>query len=246
MEAGINELINVVNAHTKSLGEVINFVKKLELRIQLLNNGVGSKSQFFQDLFVLQETQNKTNGFFVDFGGTDGVEGSNSYFLEKKFGWNGIVAEPARCWTERLKANRNCIIDTRCVWSESNKHINFTEAKSATLSTVSDFIGCDMHGNARITEESVEYPVETISLTDLLDFHKAPQVIDYLSIDTEGTEYSILSSFDFEKYDIRIITVEHNWTPERAKIEALLTSKGYEKKYPDLTDCDDWYVRKAL
>ena len=55
-----------------------------------------SRSQIGQDLFVLNELKFKKNGYFVEFGATNGIDWSNSCILEKEFGWNGIVAEPAR------------------------------------------------------------------------------------------------------------------------------------------------------
>ena len=51
-----------------------------------------SKSQLKQDIFVLLETGFKRNGFFVEFGATNGIDLSNTYLLEKRFGWNGILA----------------------------------------------------------------------------------------------------------------------------------------------------------
>ena len=89
-----------------------------------------------------------------------------------------------------------------------------------------------------------QYPVVTISLGDLLNFYKAPREIDYLSIDTEGSEYEILSAFDFAKYKIKIITVEHNWTDNRKKIFDLLLSNGYQQVHDNATHCDDWYILK--
>lgn len=62
-----------------------------------------SKSQIRQDLFVLAELNFKTNGFFVEFGATNGIDLSNSHLMEKEFGWKGILAEPAKCWHKDLK-----------------------------------------------------------------------------------------------------------------------------------------------
>lgn len=244
MQEKINEIVNFVNRQQQLMVAHEQRLNKLALQTQLLKHASGSRSQFFQDLFVFQECGRKRNGYFVEFGGTDGIEGSNSAFLEKEHGWQGIVAEPARCWHERLKQNRGCRIDTRCVWSESGARIQFCESDSATLSTVSEFVDSDMHSAERKARLAT-YDVETVSLTDLLDQHGAPAVIDYLFIDTEGSELLILSHFDFSKYDIRIITVEHNWTPDREKIHALLTEHGYERKHQDLTECDDWYVSEV-
>ncbi len=65
-----------------------------------------SKSQLRQDLFVLSELRFKRDGYFVEFGATNGIDLSNSHLLETRFGWQGILAEPARIWHKALKNNR--------------------------------------------------------------------------------------------------------------------------------------------
>ena len=131
-------------------------------------------------------------------------------------------------------------MNTRCVWSVSNVEINFNEVESPELSTIQRFNSIGPHKKAR--KKGKEYKVETISLNDLLDLYDAPKVIDYLSIDTEGSEFEILDNFDFEKYQIRIITVEHAFTIYRDKIYDLLLTKGYDRKLESVSDFDDWYV----
>ena len=70
-----------------------------------------------------------------------------------------------------------------------------------------------------------------------------PDVIDYLSIDTEGSELEILQTFDFDAYKFRLITVEHAGEKEkREKICSLLESKGYNRWLPILSRWDDWYI----
>jgi hypothetical protein len=85
--------------------------------------------------------------------------------------------------------------------------------------------------------------VKTVSLADLLIRHHAPAELDYLSIDTEGSEFEILRDFDFARYPFKVITCEHSFTPAREKIHALLTAAGYVRKYAKFSDFDDWYVR---
>ena len=61
-------------------------ISKLDLKLLYLMNLENlkeSKSQIRQDLFVLNELNFKTSGFFVDFGATDGIEFNNSFLLEK-------------------------------------------------------------------------------------------------------------------------------------------------------------------
>jgi len=201
---------------------------------------IKSKSQLNQDMFVLVELGFKRDGYFVEFGATNGLDLSNTHLLEKEFGWTGILAEPARVWQEALIANRTCKINFDCVWSKSHEEIEFNEVSAAELSTIDTFSGSDMHKQAR--ESGNKYKVYTVSLLDLLKKYKAPKEIDYLSIDTEGSEFEILSAFDFDAYKIRVITCEHNFTPMREQIYELLTSKGYTRKYPEFSRFDDWYV----
>jgi len=200
-----------------------------------------SSAQIFQDLWVLFMTREKHDGFFVEFGATNGMTLSNTLLLERDFGWKGILAEPARGWHDELRQNRKCIIDTRCVWSRSGEVLEFNEVAEGELSTIGKFSDSDGHAKSR--KLSKTYTVESISLEDLLVAHNAPHCIDYLSVDTEGSELTILSNFDFSKYDIRFITVEHNYTPERKKIHTLLRQNGYTRIFEGFSQWDDWYVK---
>lgn len=213
-----------------SAAEVIRYWKK-------------SRSQIHQDLFVLSELGFKRNGFFVEFGATNGLELSNTHLLEKEFDWKGILAEPAKGWHEELAANRNVSIEKRCVWKDSKSTLSFQETEIRELSTIAGVGEQDKNSEAR--HDCKTYQVQTISLNDLLMEHNAPEVIDYLSIDTEGSEYDILSSFDFTKHRFRVITCEHNLTDQREKIYDLLTRAGYRRKFEKYSQFDDWYVSEG-
>jgi FkbM family methyltransferase len=198
-----------------------------------------SKSQLRQDLFALT-FGNSPSGFFVEFGAADGVSLSNTHLLETQLGWTGILSEPARGWHNALENNRQCIIDKRCVWSNTGERISFKEVEVGELSTVESFSGSD--GHAKDRRQGITYEVETVSLLDLLREHHAPKIIDYLSIDTEGSEFEILRAFDFSEFSFRVITVEHNFTPMREKIHQLLTRNGYRRVLEEFSEWDDWYL----
>lgn len=200
-----------------------------------------SRSQIRQDLFVLSQLSFKRGGFFVEFGATNGVDLSNSYLLEKEFGWKGILAEPARGWHADLKTNRSAAIETRCVWKLSGQQLSFNEVTDRELSTIQEFVRSDLHSNLRASSKS--YSVETISLTDLLIENNAPKVIDYLSIDTEGSEFEILNAFDFDQFEFKVITCEHNYSYNREKVYNLLTRHGYRRCFESLSQFDDWYIK---
>ncbi|MFD1096135.1 FkbM family methyltransferase [Salegentibacter chungangensis] len=202
-----------------------------------------SKSQLRQDLFVLNELDFKNNGYFVEFGGCNGILHSNTYLLEKEFNWKGIIAEPGKIWHSELKSNRNAFIEKKCIWSETNQEVEFNEPEIASLSTIQGFGENDNHTELR--KIGKKYSVKTISLNDLLRKYNAPNIIDYLSIDTEGSELEILKNFEFEEYKFKIITVEHNYTGIRDSIYELLTKKGYKRVKEDYSEFDDWYVLQS-
>ena len=208
---------------------------------KIIANFDSSKSQFLQDLFVLNTLNFKRDGYFIEFGATNGVDLSNSYILEKKFNWDGILAEPSRNWHKELRANRTSHIDTDCVWKKSGEKLLFLEADIGEYSTLSKTANNDRNFHKR--KRAQKYDVTTISLNDLLSKHKAPTEIDYLSIDTEGSEYEILEDFDFNKYNIKIVTCEHNYTSNREKIFSLMNKNGYKRVYQEISQCDDWYVK---
>ncbi len=203
-----------------------------------------SHSQFHQDLFVLSVLDFKRDGYFVEFGATDGVVLSNTLLLERNFGWTGVLSEPAQVWQTDLKKNRNARIDFRCVWSSSGDQLVFSETSSSEYSTISSFSELDLNRIFRNKKRS--YVVQSVSLSELLAAHKSPIVIDYLSIDTEGSEYEILKNFDFSSHHFRVITCEHNFTENRVKIRELLTSKGYTEVFHIASRVEDWFVRLEL
>lgn len=203
-----------------------------------------SHSQLGQEILALSYLGWKENGFFVEFGACDGVEHSNTSLLESQFNWSGILAEPGRVWQDDLARNRNALIDKRCVWTRSGETAIFNQSKEAVLSTLDIFSELDHHAEKR--EDGSRYEVETVSLNDLLVEHKAPKQIDYMSVDTEGSEYDILSNFNFSRHDIAVITVEHNWTDQLGKITKLMKANGYYRIHPWISKFDAWFVREDL
>jgi FkbM family methyltransferase len=109
---------------------------------------------------------------------------------------------------------------------KSHEYVEFNITDESDLSTIVGYGQDDEHSLKRRNGKIVKVP--TISLLDMLNEKYAPQIVDYLSIDTEGSEYDILESFfsDNTYYKIRCITVEHNFNIEnRQKLFDLLTKK---------------------
>ena len=209
-----------------------------------------SRAQLCQDLFVSYFTEQKKNGFFVEFGATDGITLSNTYLFEQYCNWTGILAEPLPIWHNDLIKNRKCIIDKRCVFSESNlekKFVNTYESPelSGLEDELKDYSSLDIDFNAETRKKKEIITVKTVSLEDLLKEHQAPSKIDYLSIDTEGSEFTILKNFNFKLYEISIITIEHNFIDDqRNNIKSLLEKNNFVRVFEKISRMDDWYINK--
>ena len=79
-----------------------------------------------------------------------------------------------------------------------------------------------------------------------MDYHKAPKHIDYLSIDTEGNELSILTNFNFDMYSFTLLTIEHNNRPDRDLLYNLLKEKGYIQlsALNEFSGGDGWFLNQ--
>lgn len=201
-----------------------------------------SKSQNGQDLMALAISRMSVNGYFVEFGACDGLILSNTFLLEKQFAWGGILAEPALNYRSQLSQNRKCSIDFSFV-SKENATVRFTQAIRPELSSASKYSELDFHAKER--KGGSEYFVPSISLLELLKKHRAPSKIDFLSIDVEGGEWDVISGFDFNEYEIKFISAEHNFSRHRNDVAKYLSKFGYRRIFQEYSGVDDWFVSQT-
>lgn len=204
-----------------------------------------TKSQFGQDEIVLEYLKNKENGFFVEIGASDGVLLSNCFLLEKKYNWDGICIEPIPYKYDSLIQNRNCKCVNKAVFSKSDLEVDFSihkygEYREDGISGITDYL--DKH-REKVLKNETRINVKTQTLNDILEENKSPYIIDYLSLDTEGTELEILKSVDLNKYKFRIISVEHNHMFKRRK-EIFELLNGYNYKLYKSKNADDFYINQ--
>ena len=204
-------------------------------------------SQLYQDMFASFIVGDKFDKTFLEFGATDGIELSNTYMLENFEGWRGVLSEPSLQWHEALKKNRkNSKIITKCIWSQSGKNLDFFMSDVGILSTIKDFIESDknsMPGNTLDRKKAGKLiSVETISLNDVIKEYFSNISPSYISIDTEGSEYEILKSFNLDIYRPKVFTIEHNFTDLQMKFDDLMKLNNYKRIFRELTAFDAWYV----
>lgn len=147
----------------------------------------------------LDKIFNKTNGFFIELGAHNGLIQSNTAYLEFNRNWKGILIEPSYNMFTLCKQNRpnSLCFNYACV---SNDYKNDTIFGSFTGGMMAS-----VNGERTQTNDIVEVPA--ITLEKILDNY--PQnIIDFLSIDTEGYELNVLKGLNLNKYRPNYILIE--------------------------------------
>lgn len=208
-------------------------------------NTMSYNSQIGQDKWVHSILGDKKDGYFIELGACDGLYYSNTLFFERNLNWNGICIEPNDLYFKELQKNRKCNVSNDLVYSVEGENVEFALCE-AVSGIIDENIG--PFTNTKNTVNKI-----TRTLEKVLDKFNAPNVIDYLSLDVEGQEYNILSTFPFDKYKFRCITVEHNEPHQGPKqqmmIRDLLEKNGYKfvKGNDDVNNwghgpIDDFYI----
>lgn len=196
-------------------------------------------SQLDEELIIRDFFQDRRNGFFVDIGCADPVEGSTTYYLEKHLGWKGIAvdarAELAPLWMRKRRHSRffSYLVTDHSDTKDTFYVVRGAEGLSSTQKE-RDFMGHTFKGEER--------EVPSITLNDLLDENKVTK-IDFMSVDIEGHEPEAFAGFDIERFKPELLCVEaspHN----RDELLAYFNAHGYERidKYLQY-DKVNWYFR---
>lgn len=107
-----------------------------------------SYAQANQDIFVLECLNNKRSGYFLDLGCSDPIIISNTYLLEKEYGWKGIAIDIEQTHIDKFRSCRNSIaICDDCTTIDINQlldqyQINHVDYLSLDLEPASATLSC--------------------------------------------------------------------------------------------------------
>jgi len=193
-------------------------------------------SQCGQDAWVLGLFPDGIGRYYVEVGAHDGCHASNTWGLEQR-GWLGLCIEPGHPFTA-LKRNRTCATSDACVWNVDGDEVEFCDGRTPQLSGIKTRFD-DFHKR----EFKGYRTLKTKTLRTLFAEHQVPGRIDYLSVDTEGSELEVLQGIDWENRQIGAITVEHNLVDHKQQaIREFLRGHGFVVAV--WARCDDWFVRE--
>ena len=202
-------------------------------------------SQYKQDFWVDKLLKKKTDGFFLDIGANDGVTLSNSYFFEKNRRWKGICVEPIDDVYNKLIQNRNCFAVNYCASDKNGEEVFFRiQGDNEMLSGIKSEYH-ELHWKRIVKDveakgdQIFESIVNCVTVNDILQ-QQGSKIIDFFSIDTEGSELKILKAIDFNRFEFSIICVENNYNEK--ELEIFLCSKGF--LLCKILDCDYLFINK--
>ena len=186
---------------------------------------------------------NKEYGTCIEIGAVDGIEFSNSYHFEIN-GWDCLCIEPIPSHFDDLKKNRHLSLN----YAISSDNIDTVEFTSVVLDNNTRTAISSLKVDERLFEQIKGWgynPIkENITVTSkrldwcIENFFKHDN-IDFISIDTEGTELDVLKSFDVNGYGLKLLVIENNFNdPE---IEDFLNSKGWVKD--KRVEVNDFYIK---
>lgn len=161
-------------------------------------------SQHGEDCWIDRHLKLPATGVFVDVGAHDGIIDSNTLFFERK-GWTGLCVEAHPQVVSILTRNRTCRVGAYAICSDPTRLFEVHP-----IQTWSGF----GRGGLRI-----QVPIKR--LEEALGENQI-EGIDLLSIDVEGSELDVWSTFDCDRHRPRVVILEYLTQPLPSQEEAIM------------------------
>ncbi|MEG6508898.1 FkbM family methyltransferase [Methyloligella sp. 2.7D] len=182
------------------------------------------------DRKLLKYIGDRKGGVFIEAGANDGLSQSNTWYLERKLGWSGLLIEPIPWIAEICRKQRNAIVESCALGGFDQEGTTTTLYYGALMTVAEDTPGSHLEeggakahaesGASWVGEEAIPFESEIHALSTLLDKYSLSRV-DLLSLDVEGYELNVLSGVDMDRHIIDYILVE---TGNLAAVDELLGS----------------------
>ena len=220
------------------------------------------KGQHGQPFEVEKIFKGKKNGFYIEAGAFDGEAFSNTLLFELKHNWTGLLVEPnPDNFKQLLEKKRKAYSLESCFSTEkkvSNVDFDAAGAYGGIINGINkpaETPNTHKEGQARVLGKKARFPykrrtmkLQCLPLTSIIMAMGNP-IIDYLSLDIEGAELSVLKTIDFDKIKINVISFEYTkigniFNETQKHMEYFMKQNGY--KFYTRVGEDHIYVKEEL
>jgi FkbM family methyltransferase len=205
------------------------------------------QGQMLQDAWVVSHT-GTSPGYFLDIGACHPKKYSNTWLLQHRYNWSGLLIEANDGLAAILKADRSSnnvrVIEAAAGEVASEEMLIEYGPLSSLQRTAQSDIYAKYRSKRNISQNLRTVSVRTIA--EILETESVPKCIEFLSIDIEGADLEVLKAFPFAKYEVRMICIEHNFNDTvQSGITDYLSSIGYIQECKKWSSIDSWFVRTS-
>jgi FkbM family methyltransferase len=194
----------------------------------------------------LQRHLDLDGGFFVEAGANDGINFSNTYYLERARGWTGVLVEGIPELYRACVRHRPRSQVFNCALVPPEAHGELVTMQYSNLHSIVSGALPYEHVEAGMISQGVrtyEVQVRGRTLTSVLD-DAALSRVDLLVLDVEGYEAQVLRGLDLDRHAPRFALVEVLDDDARAALDAAL-DRRYEE-VERLTPTDVLFKLRAI
>jgi FkbM family methyltransferase len=185
-------------------------------------------SQLGQDSLVASLLDMKTSGYFIEIGCGNGTIISNTYSLETFLGWDGLLVEPNPVFCEDMRRTRkSLVVESAITAGVDTQELTLIQGNVYGSCQATAHQGPHSEFLSACNNLGLSIKVNTIEPKTLCQKYNVPKLFDYLSIDIEGNELQVLLNWPFSTHRPLILSIEHNYGPDRNAIRAHMTKCGY-------------------
>lgn len=182
----------------------------------------------------IEQILNYDNGYFIEIGANNGVNQSNTFYLEKFRGWCGLLIEPHPELFSQLHNNRSkksICVNAACVsfsYKNDSMKMMYSDLMTTSLEESNILPNSTEHallGSKFLIGQPSQFTAKSKTMQQILEEINAPRRIDLFSLDVEGSEFEVLYGIDHEIFRFNLICVE---TSNISRMKELMTKLNYE------------------
>jgi FkbM family methyltransferase len=185
-----------------------------------------------KQFFTSPTGETQKDGFFLEMGAVDGIEGSNSLPFEERLGWNGVLIEAnprscAKLFKEPRRQRAIKLCSSCC--DDSIGFLNFEVTNDPNVGAAMEVMSDEWRTNWHLERDGLPQQTEItrVPCSPLGRLLRTSGVvrIDMFSLDVEAAELMVLGGFDWS-IPVRVFIIEVEARNSDALAE-MMTQHGY-------------------